>query len=485
MSAKSKANGRAGLDALFDVEGLREIPVDALVPSPTGTQADRRATFDKDADVELMRSVRSQGVLMPVLARPTADAGRFEIVAGERRWSAAKAAGLMRVPCLVRALSDEDALVAQLAENLQRTALDPLVESRAYAALRQSGLSAEEIASRLGRSRSTVYDRLKLADLGEDAKTAFRDGTLSVSVARVVARLPPELQTAALEETMDYTGEPLEFDAARANIEATLMRDLGDAPFGLDDGTLPGHGPSGSCEGCPWRQINTCANAACYADRASAWGEREIEAHNGPTQRIKGPERYKWLLEERFEDYRLRAVPAADRPLPTLLLVESREPLGAPTLCRGWPVKEIEKLQPRAEPERNRRAEQAASRQRYLRAVFDELTANMDVTFLHQARLASRLVETASHPALKFAVDWTQSTLSTAVARDAIVARIRETGRLEPHTALFVAAVLYGDQATVGEWQTPDDVGGRLLADAEAAGVDLGACKRRARKDGK
>ncbi|HUR84263.1 MAG TPA: ParB/RepB/Spo0J family partition protein [Solirubrobacteraceae bacterium] len=185
---KSRGMGR-GLAAILSVstpgeegDDLRALPVELIVPS---ANQPRRA-FDEAALESLAGSLRERGVLQPVLVRPVAG-GTYELVAGERRWRAAKLAGLKTIPALVRARDDADALEAALIENMAREDLNPVEEARACAALvEELGLTRETVGLRVGRSRVAVSNLLRLLDLPDDALELLERGELTEGHGRAL-----------------------------------------------------------------------------------------------------------------------------------------------------------------------------------------------------------------------------------------------------------------------------------------------------------
>ena len=152
-------------------EGLQEIPVNAVDPNPLQP----RTHFPESRLKELSDSIRSSGVVQPILVRKVGD--RFQIVAGERRWRAAKLAGLERVPAVVRSLSDRDTLQLALTENMMREDLNPLDVARGMEAMIQRfAFRHEEIAQRLGVDRSTVTNTLRLLKLPEEVQDLLQEG---------------------------------------------------------------------------------------------------------------------------------------------------------------------------------------------------------------------------------------------------------------------------------------------------------------------
>ena len=151
-----------GLDAA--PTELLELPVEAIHPNPRQP----RKRFDGEAGSGLAESVRRQGVIQPLLVRPR-DAGGYEIVAGERRWRAAREAGLATIPAIVRIADDRDTLLLGLIENVAREDLNPVEEARACAILVDDlGVSKAELASRIGKSRPAVANAIRLLDLPDD-----------------------------------------------------------------------------------------------------------------------------------------------------------------------------------------------------------------------------------------------------------------------------------------------------------------------------
>ena len=208
MAASERGLGR-GLDALFRNKAAEErmapfrteaasspaaqkqattLPIGALTPC----RNQPRKCFDEDSLEELAASIRSQGIIQPLLVRPrrTDTATVYEIVAGERRWRAAQRAGLTEVPVFLREMTDEEAMIAALIENLQREDLNPLEEALAIQALRDRlPCSQEELAQRLGKSRSAVANALRLLQLPEHMQVALKEGVFTPGHARAVLAL--------------------------------------------------------------------------------------------------------------------------------------------------------------------------------------------------------------------------------------------------------------------------------------------------------
>jgi ParB family chromosome partitioning protein len=149
-----------------------------------------RKRLDAERIDELAESIRAQGLVQPVVVRPGAEGG-YELIAGERRWRAARVAGLATVPALVRETDDRDSLLLALVENVAREDLSPVDEARAYAALMDEfGLALGEVAEQVGRSKPTVSNRVRLLELPDDILGLVERGQLSEGHARAVLAVP-------------------------------------------------------------------------------------------------------------------------------------------------------------------------------------------------------------------------------------------------------------------------------------------------------
>ena len=171
-----------------DGPGIRSLPIEALEPSPYQP----RRPVNAASLEELTASIRARGILQPLLARPHPDlAERYQIIAGERRWRAAQAAGLHDVPVLVRPLADAEAMAAALVENLQREDLNPLEEAEGYRRLLDEfKLSQETLGEAVGKSRSHVANTLRLLQLPPRVQAELRAGGLTAGHARALLAHP-------------------------------------------------------------------------------------------------------------------------------------------------------------------------------------------------------------------------------------------------------------------------------------------------------
>lgn len=276
-------------------ETLQEIPIESIHESPTNT---RRSWGDLEG---LAESIRKVGVLQAVLLRPTNGGHEHELVFGHRRFRAAKLAGLDRIPANVRQLTDLEVVEAQVIENNQRTDLHPLEEAEGFRLLQVHGLHAEDIAAKIGRSRSYVYGRLKLTELAEPVRKLFLDEKLSPSVAEVIARIPDEkLQAQAAKDCVgDEYRPPMSFHRAADLIRERYMLVLKDAPFDTGDEQLVPK--AGSCLTCPKRtgaqpelfadvkSPDVCTDPPCFDEkRDAAWNQKADAARTAGQHVIEG-----------------------------------------------------------------------------------------------------------------------------------------------------------------------------------------------------
>src|SRR5215213_129651 len=191
-SAASRRGLGRGLEVLIGGSAgpaeLAELPVELVHPNPRQP----RRHFDAGAGSGLAESIRAQGVIQPIVVRPR-PAGGWELIAGERRWRAAREAGVATVPALVRAADDRETLLLALVENVAREDLSPLEEARAYAVLvDEFSLSLGEVAERVGHSKPAVSNRLRLLELPPDVMRMLERGLISEGHARAVLSVPDD-----------------------------------------------------------------------------------------------------------------------------------------------------------------------------------------------------------------------------------------------------------------------------------------------------
>ena len=214
MAAKKRGLGR-GLDALLGsvksaqgVAGtaeapaagaalLREMPIDIIKPGKYQPRVDMHT----ESLEELANSIRAQGVVQPIVVRPLGKSGKYEIIAGERRWRATQLAGLHEIPVVIRDVPDEAAIAMALIENIQRENLNPIEESRSLQRLiEEFEMTHQEAADAVGRSRAAVSNLLRLLTLNEDVKRLLEHGDIEMGHARALLALEGERQSKAARE---------------------------------------------------------------------------------------------------------------------------------------------------------------------------------------------------------------------------------------------------------------------------------------------
>jgi ParB family chromosome partitioning protein len=281
---------------VINASEYRDLPLSQLNESKTNP----RRVFEESALKELAASIRSQGVLSPLLVRPLTENG-FEIVAGARRYRAAQMAESATVPVRIVHLSDAEALAAQLVENLIRAEIHPMEEAEGFArllALEEPKYSIEQIAARVGKQPSFVASRMKLIDLVPAAVDAFYANEIGVGHALLLAKLPADQQQQALSACFKevYNGSQ---NAARILlpvrnlqfwIETNVLLVLKDAPFDKRDAQLVP--TAGSCADCAKRTGHNkllfgddlgkhgdqCVDPQCYQAKLSAHVEKIVAA---------------------------------------------------------------------------------------------------------------------------------------------------------------------------------------------------------------
>jgi ParB family chromosome partitioning protein len=212
INDKRKALGR-GLDSLLPgrptitpiampavqpAASTQEIPIDSIDPNPYQT----RRRINETALEELAESIRASGVVQPVVLRPALN-GRYQLVAGERRWHASRRAGKTTIPAVVRQISNEQAMEITIIENLQREDLNPVEQARAFERLsREFGMTQEQIAARTGKDRASIANFIRLLKLPEEVQNALESGVLSFGHGKVLLALagfPEHMERAARE----------------------------------------------------------------------------------------------------------------------------------------------------------------------------------------------------------------------------------------------------------------------------------------------
>ena len=205
MASKKPSGLGRGLGALLgdDVLNTQSQATTSVPITDVGSNsAQPRKHFDEAALAELAESIRLHGIIQPLTVRKLSS-GYYQIIAGERRWRAARLAGLKEVPVVVIEADDRKAAELAMIENLQREDLNPMEEAEGYRALVENyGMTQEQAAQRVGKSRSAVANALRLLDLEENLKVLVEDGNLSAGHARAILPLSPALRVQAVKTIM-------------------------------------------------------------------------------------------------------------------------------------------------------------------------------------------------------------------------------------------------------------------------------------------
>lgn len=317
------------MSALLDE--LQSVPVNRIKP----WKGNPRKTFDQAKLEELAQSIREQGVLQPLLLRPVrssvasnqaeqqvaealgiAGETHYEIVAGERRWRAAKLAGLTVVPATVRKLSDKDMLEVAVVENEQREGVSALERAEGYARLVEGyKMKVEDLAARVGKSPSTIRAALRMRHLPDNARKALQEGKLVPAVAELIASRPSPamrddvarfaLQARPSFDDLDKGKEYPSFREVRQYVGRNCMRELKQATWPLELDRIDG---KPDCKHCPQRTGNdkenypgaradVCTNPPCFEKKAEAWATLQLEAAHREGKEVLSAEECKELFK--------------------------------------------------------------------------------------------------------------------------------------------------------------------------------------------
>ncbi|WP_189364603.1 ParB/RepB/Spo0J family partition protein [Ignatzschineria ureiclastica] len=186
--------------ANVDKSAVKELAIDKLMPG----QYQPRRFFDESALEALANSIKSQGIIQPIVVRSVKGDSRFEILAGERRWRASQLAGLERVPVIFKEMSDQEALAVALIENIQREDLNPVETAIALKRLiEEFSLTHQEVGDVIGRSRSSITNTLRLLDLAPEVQALLSEGKLDMGHARALLALPAKKQLAVAQQVVE------------------------------------------------------------------------------------------------------------------------------------------------------------------------------------------------------------------------------------------------------------------------------------------
>ncbi|HEM2808286.1 TPA: ParB/RepB/Spo0J family partition protein [Streptococcus suis] len=180
------------------MEELRTIKISDIQPNPYQP----RIHFDQNKLEELAQSIKENGLIQPIIVRKSSIIG-YELLAGERRWRASQLAGLTTIPAIVKELSDDDLLYQSIIENLQRSDLNPIEEASSYQKLLSKGLTHDEIAQIMGKSRPYISNLLRLLNLSKETQQAIKEGTISQGHARQLVAFSEVKQATWVQEIIE------------------------------------------------------------------------------------------------------------------------------------------------------------------------------------------------------------------------------------------------------------------------------------------
>ncbi len=202
-------------DGMRFSEQYQELAIDRISTNP----GQPRRTFADDALAELAESIKAVGIVQPIVVRRSG--GSFEIIAGERRWRAARLAGLRKIPAVIREAEDAESVELALIENLSREDLNPIDAARAYSSLQEDfGITQEELAAKLGRSRSALANTMRLLDLPDEIQALIEQGRLSEGHGRALLGMPDRLRQRRLAVKASSAGMSVRQLEARVKREA-------------------------------------------------------------------------------------------------------------------------------------------------------------------------------------------------------------------------------------------------------------------------
>lgn len=271
---------------------FEQISIFDIIPDPNNP----RKYIDAFDDLELGRSVKEFGIIQPIMVRFAKKLGKYMVVYGHRRFQAAKDNQYDEINCIVKELTDAEALEYQIIENLQRKGINPMEESNAFQRLIKKGLStAEMIADKLGVSTKYVYDRLSLQKVIPEVQEAVMNGTISISHGKQFARLPITDQNKLLKSIS--LSHNIDIIQIRSAIKSIFKLNLEEAIFDINNAKLLEK--AGSCMKCKKRSgcnvllfedvqmDDVCFDATCYDSKVQAHIDEQIEKHQAEGKTVK------------------------------------------------------------------------------------------------------------------------------------------------------------------------------------------------------
>jgi len=295
---------------------VKTVSLDMIKPS----KLNPRKSFDEEKIKELAASIKEKGLVNPITLRPEAGVslavGPYELVCGERRWKAAKMAGLKDITAIVRKLDDKQVLELQVIENLQRADVHPLEEAEGYELLmkKHGYKTVDDLAAKVGKSTAYIYGRMKLCELLPENRKLFYEGKLTPSTALLVARIPEHLQKEAGSRIANgrWQGQgPMSYREAQKWVEEEFMLRLKEAHF---DTKEKGLGGKISCAECPKRTGNqkelfsdvdsadVCTDPGCFNAKKGSFTQREVEKLKKQGKTVISIEESKKLFKYESDD---------------------------------------------------------------------------------------------------------------------------------------------------------------------------------------
>jgi len=294
---------------------VQVISLDMIKPS----KLNPRKSFDEEKIKELAASIKEKGLVNPITLRPEAGVslavGPYELVCGERRWKAAKMAGLKDITAIVRLLDDKQVLEFQVIENLQRADVHPLEEAEGYELLmkKHGYKTVDDLSAKVGKSKTYIYGRMKLCELIPENRKLFYEGKLTPSTALLVSRVPKDRQKEVGKEVAtnaDHYGDnPMTFEEAKEYIQGDFMLQMKEAQF---DTKEKGLANKISCAECLKRTVNQkelfadiqgsdrCTDPGCFNAKKQAFVQRKLAELRKSGKKILAPEEAVKVLQHGY-----------------------------------------------------------------------------------------------------------------------------------------------------------------------------------------
>jgi ParB family chromosome partitioning protein len=357
------------------------LAINRIQPSPTNP----RKQFDEEELQELAESIKTHGVVQPVVVRPHPSIkGEYELVVGERRWRGSKLALRETIPAIERALDDSAVLEIQIIENLQRKDVHELDEANGFRSLiDKAGFTVQGISERLGKSKKYVWDRMKLAELVPQLQKLFYAREITAGHAILLARLPAVSQNVAsgsgLYEEV-WRGQKREKELRPVRdladwIQENIQSDLEKTIFDQRDAQLVAK--AGHCEICPKRAGSTCLDRACFTQKVDACIEQKIKAKEWVGATLEYDRRDKMPYWYNLSEVKAGSCAFTKR----VVCVDGREKGTLKTACLSSSCKTHHPPTPKsssASAHQRERKQKAEQERKYRKALYDNLQERID-----------------------------------------------------------------------------------------------------------